>query len=278
MAGFCYGVKRAVDLSKEIKQNNPNKKIYILGELIHNAQAIKDLEELGIQTVDEIPADKNGICIIRTHGEAPAVIEEIKKAGCEVVDATCPDVKKVQNKASELAQKDFQVVIVGKSEHPEVIAIKGHADAENKKEAIVVSCASEIQSQRDKLKENVGVVVQTTQKRELLEEITAEIVKYAKEMVVCNTICPATKNRQKEALKIADEADMMVVVGGKNSANTTHLAQILNTFIETIHIETEDELEQYQDLIEKSQNIGVTAGASTPEETIEKIIKRIGEN
>lgn len=277
MAGFCYGVKRAVDLSKEIKLNNPNKNIYILGELIHNAQAVKDLEELGIQTVDDIPQDKNGICIIRTHGVAPDIVEEIKKAGCEVVDATCPDVKKVQEKASELAKNDYQVVIVGKAEHPEVIAIKAYADSQSKQEAIVVSSVEQVQEHVQNLKPKVGIVVQTTQKIELLQQITSEILKYAKELEVFNTICPATKNRQKEALKIANEADLMVVVGGKNSANTTHLAQILNSFIDTIHIETENELDEYKDLIENSQNIGVTAGASTPEESIEKTIKRIGE-
>lgn len=278
-AGFCYGVKRAVELSKEIKQNNPNKNVYILGELIHNAQAIKMLEELGIKTVNEIPKDENGICIIRTHGVSPEIIKQIENSGCEVIDATCPDVKKVQQKASELALDDYQVIIIGRAEHPEVIGIKAHADSQNKLQAIVISKPEEVQELKEILNEakKIGIVVQTTQKIELLNNILIEITPFSKEIVLYNTICPATKNRQKEAVQLAQSAELMIVAGGRNSANTTHLAEILENITETIHIETADELDEYKALLENCQNIGITAGASTPKEIIENIIKKIGE-
>ena len=127
-AGFCYGVKRAVETAKKLKQENPDKKIYILGELIHNTDVINELEDLGIKTIYEIPQNGEGICIIRSHGESPEIFEKIKKSGFEIVDLTCPDVKKVQQKAIELAKNGYYVVIVGKSNHPEVVGIKANAD------------------------------------------------------------------------------------------------------------------------------------------------------
>ena len=237
------------------------------------------LEELGIMTVNEIPNDKNGICIIRTHGVPPEIVKKIQESGCEVVDATCPDVKKVQQKASELSQNGYQVVIIGKAEHPEVIAIKAHADSYGKVSAIVISKPEEVETFQENLKsaEKIGIVVQTTQKIDLLNQILTKITPLSKEIVVFNTICPATKNRQKEAVKLAQNAELMIVAGGRNSANTTHLAEILSEITKTIHIETAEELENYDELLKRCQNIGVTAGASTPKEIIENIILKIGE-
>ena len=123
-AGFCYGVKRAVETVKKLKAENPDKKVSVLGELIHNTDVINELESLGINTITEIPEHGEGICVVRSHGESPEVIEKIKNAGFTTVDLTCPDVKKVQHTAIELAKNGYYVVIVGKSEHPEVIAIK----------------------------------------------------------------------------------------------------------------------------------------------------------
>jgi len=238
------------------------------------------LEELGIHTVKEIPQDKNGICIIRTHGVSPDIIKQIENSGCEVIDATCPDVKKVQQKASELASNNYQVIIIGKAEHPEVIGIKAHADSQNKTPAIVISKPEEVDKLKETLKESkkVGIVVQTTQKIELLNNILVEITPFAKEIIVCNTICTATKNRQKEAVQLAQNADLMIVAGGRNSANTTHLAEILENITTTIHIETAEELKNHENLLKTCQTIGITAGASTPKEIIDSIIRQIGEN
>ena len=126
-AGFCYGVKRAVETAKKLKRENPDKNIYILGELIHNTDVINELESLGIKTIYEVPEKGEGICIVRSHGEAPEVFESLKKAGFEIVDLTCPDVKKVQNEAMDLAKDGYYLIILGSSEHPEVMAIEANA-------------------------------------------------------------------------------------------------------------------------------------------------------
>ena len=162
-AGFCYGVKRAVETAKNLKQENPDKNIYILGELIHNTDVINELEALGIKTIYEVPSKGDGICIVRSHGEAPEVFEKIKNAGFELVDLTCPDVKKVQQKAIELAKNDYFVVIVGKPNHPEVMAIKANADLYSSN-VVVATTIEELEPYAEKIKSHkkVGVVVQTT--------------------------------------------------------------------------------------------------------------------
>lgn len=275
-AGFCYGVKRAVETTKKIKKENASKKVWVLGELIHNSQVIQELETLGISTVDVLPEDETGICIVRSHGMPPADIEQISQKGFDVVDLTCLDVKKVQQKAIELAKDDYIVLILGKSIHPEVIAIKANAQMFSDK-VFVISNSDEIQNikQLIDLHKKVGVVVQTTQKTELLQDVINTLIPMTKELKIFNTICRSTKRRQEEAKEIAKNSDLMVVVGSKKSANTTHLAEILSEITQTIHIETKDDLTIYLQNIENAKNIGVTAGASTPENVIKDVIKTI---
>lgn len=275
-AGFCYGVKRAVETTKKIKLENQSEKVWVLGELIHNTQVIKELEELGIMTVDELPENETGICIIRSHGMAPQKIKEIQEKGFKYVDLTCLDVKKVQQKAIQLAQEDFLVLILGKPEHPEVIAIKANAEMYSDK-VYVVPDIETLKGLTEKIKEHkrVGVVIQTTQKLELLEEITNYLLPIANELKIFNTICKSTSKRQQEARELAKHSDLMVVVGSKKSANTTHLAEILSGITKTLHIETPEDLKNYTEIIKNSQNIGITAGASTPENIIKNVIQEI---
>lgn len=275
-AGFCYGVKRAVETVKKLKAENPDKNVFVLGELIHNTQVINELEKLGIKTLTEIPEKGEGICVIRSHGESPQVIEKIKKAGFEPVDLTCPDVKKVQQKAVELAKDNYFVVIVGKSEHPEVIAIRANAElwSDNVVVAASVEQLEEFEA-RIKNHKRVGVVVQTTQRISTLNSIVEYLTSIAKEIHIANTICQSTSMRQKEARELAGESDLVIVAGSKKSANTTHLAEILKDITQTIHIEKDDELDNYRDLIEKAESIAVTAGASTPQNIIENVIKKL---
>ena len=275
-AGFCYGVKRAVETAKKLKEENPDKNIYILGELIHNTDVIKELENLGIKTIYEIPAKGEGICIVRSHGEAPDVFEKIKNAGFEVVDLTCPDVKKVQQRAVELAKNDYFVVIVGKPNHPEVIAIKANADLYSSN-VVVATTIEELAPYEAQIKSHkkVGVVVQTTQMVSSLNLVVNYLNTIAKEVLIYNTICQSTAMRQKEAKELAKESDLMIVVGSKKSANTTHLAEILKDFTKTIHIENDSELNK--DLLKGAENIGITAGASTPQLIIDKVISKIKE-
>ena len=275
-AGFCYGVKRAVETAKKLKAENPDKNVFVLGELIHNAHVIAELENLGIKTLTEIPEKGEGICVIRSHGESPQVIKKIQKAGFEIVDLTCNDVKKVQQKAIELAKEDYFVVIVGKSEHPEVVAIRANAELYSDNVVVAVS-PEQLKSYEQKIKDHkrVGVVVQTTQRLENLNEVVKYLTSIAKEIHIANTICQSTAMRQTEARELAKKSDLVIVVGSKKSANTTHLAEILKDITKTIHIENDLELENYKDLIEKSQKISITAGASTPQDVIEKVLSSL---
>ena len=276
-AGFCYGVKSAVETAKKLKSENPTKNIYVLGELIHNMDVIKELDELGIKTIYEIPEQvSNSICVVRSHGEAPEVFSKLEKAGFEVVDLTCLDVKKVQQRAIELAKNDYYVVIVGKPNHPEVVAIRANAEQFSEKVVVATSVEEIIPYEKEiKSHKKVGVVVQTTQMLSTLNEVVSYLNSVAKEVLVHNTICQSTAMRQSEAKEMAQTSDLMVVVGSKKSANTTHLAEILKDITKTIHIENDSELEQYENLISQAQEIGITAGASTPQNIINNVIEKI---
>ncbi len=276
LAGFCYGVKRAVETVKKLKAENPDKHVFVLGELIHNSQVINELEQLGIKTLTEIPQSGEGICVIRSHGESPEVIEKIKNAGFTPVDLTCPDVKKVQQTAIELAKDNYFVVIVGKSEHPEVIAIKANAELWSKN-VVVAASVEQLKPYEHEIKSHkrVGVVVQTTQRITTLNEIVEYLTAISKELHIANTICASTAMRQKEAKELAQNSDLMIVVGSKKSANTTHLAEILKDITKTIHIENDYELDNYKYLINNAQNISITAGASTPQNVIEKVLNKL---
>jgi (E)-4-hydroxy-3-methyl-but-2-enyl pyrophosphate reductase len=237
------------------------------------------LKELGIQTIFDIPEHPQGIFIVRTHGATPETFSQLEKESCTVIDLTCPDVKFVQDKAKHLAEEGYRVVIIGKPSHPEVIGIKANADELAKKESIVISCPEEVELYASELKtdKKIGIVVQTTGLAENFKNILNLLASYSKELRVYNTICPATIFRQQSALELADEVDLMIVAGSKASANTLHLVEILSKKLRTLHIETHDDIDCYCDLIEKAYKIGLTAGASTPDFVIDKIIKRIGE-
>ncbi len=278
-AGFCYGVKRAVDTTKKLKYENPEKLVSVLGELIHNSHVISELEELGIKTIESLPEHGEGICIIRSHGESADVFNQVEQKGFELVDLTCFDVKKVQNKAMELAQNDYFVIILGRKEHPEVRGICANAQmcAKDKNNVYVAKNIAALKEIENTIKnaKKVGVVLQTTQTIEYLFEVIDYLSTICKVLKVENTICPSTSLRQKEAKKLAQISDLMVVVGSKKSANTTHLAEILSQITKTIHIEHQNELINYKTIIDTAENIGVTAGASTPDSIINDVIDRL---
>ncbi len=250
-----------------------------MGELIHNSHVISELENLGIETIYEPEQNACGICIIRSHGESIDVFNKVQSCGYELVDLTCFDVKKVQQKAMEMAKEGFFVIILGKKEHPEVKAICANAkDVALNPDNIFV--ASNVQALKDiefKIKsvKKVGVVLQTTQTFEYLLDVIDYLSCICKVLKIENTICPSTSLRQNEAKKLAQESDLMVVVGSKKSANTTHLAEILQKITKTIHIEHQEELKNYTELIKTSVNIGVTAGASTPDSIINEVIIKL---
>ncbi len=233
---------------------------------------------MGIHTVDELPENETGICIIRSHGAAPDVLDKVAEKGFEIVDLTCPDVKKVQQRAVELTKEGYLVIIVGKPEHPEVVAIKANAKRYGE-DVFVIPDISALKNIENEIKEHkiIGVVIQTTQRIEVLNDILSYLTTISKELKIYNTICNSTQMRQKEARDLAKISDLVVVVGSKKSANTTHLAEILQEITKTIHIETDDELSNYDEIIKNAENITITAGASTPDEIIHKVYNKLSE-
>jgi 4-hydroxy-3-methylbut-2-enyl diphosphate reductase len=272
-SGFCHGVRKAVDKTLAVGENG-DRPVYVLGQLIHNQQVIDQLAAKSIQTVqslDEVPP--GSICVIRTHGAPPRLVEDAEAAGLEVSDATCPDVRLVQNKAVQLAEEGYTVVVVGKDEHPEVIGIKAYAERVPGARIVAVNQPGDIPRKLGGLpSRRIGVVSQTTQMEETFFDMVKELAKVAKDLKVFNTICPATYFRQNAALDLAGKVRFMVVVGGKNSSNTTHLAEICRAVgVETRHIETYRELEG-DEALAKADVVGVTAGASTPDWLIDEVV------
>jgi 4-hydroxy-3-methylbut-2-enyl diphosphate reductase len=275
LAGFCYGVSRAVDLCLETKKLNPQKIVGVLGKLIHNNQAIQYLEERGIKTFNSIlEVPEGAVCVIRSHGEGPDTLEQLKEKGVEIVDATCPDVKRVQNTAAQLAREDYQVIIIGQKEHPEVVAIREHVDSQNKKQAIILSEVNAISENKEIISKSkkVGVVVQTTKPMEEFTSLLSLISLLCYEVRAFNTICNTTSKRQEQAKEIAGDVDFMVIIGARHSSNTTHLFQLCKAInVNTVHIENIDDLKKYD--LTAFNSIGVTAGASTPNFVIDEVME-----
>lgn len=267
-AGVCYGVRRALELAH--KATEDSKSVHSLGPLIHNPQAVEELREAGVRVASGVEDIDEGTLIIRSHGVPPQVIQEAKERGLEVVDATCPHVSKAQQAASELAEEGYTVVIVGEPDHPEIIGIKAHAGDK----ALVISSVDEVPSHIRGRK--VGVVVQTTQMVDTLNEIISALVPLAGELKIHNTICNATSQRQRATFDLASQVDVVVVVGGQNSGNTNRLAEISKTVNpRTYLVETPAELKD--EWFKEGDVVGVSAGASTPAAQIEGVVKAISE-
>jgi 4-hydroxy-3-methylbut-2-enyl diphosphate reductase len=266
-AGYCYGVNRALKLAREATEASA-KPIYTLGPLIHNPQVVESLMKQGVNAVKSVDEAVGGTIIIRTHGVDPKIIRAAKSKGLKVIDATCPFVAKAQQRAASLVKNGHDVVIVGERNHPEVVGLLAYTD--NK--AIVVESAQELDN-LDRM-ERIGVVVQTTQSIDNLASITKGLLTKTKELSIFNTICNATSQRQVAAAKLAGTVDLMLVVGGKNSANTTRLAKLCKEKNEkTHHIETADEIDE--SWLENIERIGLTAGASTPDWILREVADRL---
>ena len=262
--GFCYGVKRAIKIARE--NAAPDGSACTLGPIIHNPQMVERLKEEGVGAIDRLDDLKRGKVIIRSHGVGPETYEKAEAMGLECVDATCPHVKKAQLSAKELAEEGRFVVIVGEKEHPEVHSIVQWAGGnvaviETVAEAAFLPNASRL-----------GIISQTTFSGERFQEIVSALLDKSRDIRVMRTICTATDQRQRAARELASKVDVMLVIGGKNSANTTRLAQLCANICRTYHIETAEELQPaWFDNIEK---IGITAGASTPDWIIKEVYKK----
>ena len=267
-AGYCYGVERALRLTEEAVRTADGP-VATLGPIIHNPTVVRRLEERGARMVEEVANAAEGTLVVRTHGVPPEAVDEARRRGLHVVDATCPFVAVAQRKAAELREAGYLVVILGERDHPEVVGLQGFAGPE----AVVVEGADGLRPALVRGR-RVGVVVQTTQSREHLAEVVAALAPLARETLVFNTICDATEKRQTAACELAGQVDAVVVVGGRNSANTARLAQLCREIEpRTFHIETAAELRP--GWVRGCRRIGVTAGASTPEDEIEATIRAL---
>ena len=267
-AGVCYGVERALDLANRAGREANGIPVHTLGPLIHNPIVVRELEQHGVALAQTLDDAESGTLVIRAHGVVPQIIEDAKARGLTVLDATCPYVKKVHHAAERLVAEGYQLVVVGEPGHPEVEGIMGHAG----KNAVVVSSADDAESLD--LDRKVGVVVQTTQTVAALSAVVDALLPRVGELRVVNTICEATQERQASAAELAGRADVMIVVGGRNSGNTRRLAQICTErCARTHHIEDASEIEA--DWFAGAGLIGLTAGASTPAAHIDRAVAAI---
>ncbi|MFA6074432.1 MAG: bifunctional 4-hydroxy-3-methylbut-2-enyl diphosphate reductase/30S ribosomal protein S1 [Negativicutes bacterium] len=268
--GFCYGVKRAVDMALKAANDYKTKKICTLGELIHNKQVVERLNLSEVSVCDTVDETQCGVLIIRSHGVGPEVYIDAEKKGLIVVDATCPDVTKVQHEALALAEEGRTVVIVGDGDHPEVQSIMKWAG----ERPVVVNSVDEAEKINGLTK--IGIVAQTTFISKDFDDIVLAISAKAKDVVVKKTTCLATSKRQSSAVGVALQVDIMIVIGGKHSSNTCHLAKICSqSCLNTFHIEEANELKQ--EWFYKKNTVGITAGASTPDWIIEGVVNRVEE-
>lgn len=266
-AGFCYGVKRAVDLALQAHKSSPAP-IQIVGDIVHNEFVMDQLKEAGVKkrkTIDEV---KKGTFIIQAHGVSFEVSKKLKQRGLNILDTTCPNVKKVHDIAKQLSDQDYFTVIIGDKNHDEVKGILSAAG----KNAIVISNVSEISQLKNKKK--IGIVSQTTQSLDNFKDIVEKMGKKCQDLKVFNTICEATLLRQKEVADISSNVDTMIIVGSNKSANTKRLVQIAKSVCKTAHqVNSAEDVknEWFKDI----KKVGISAGASTPDRKIKEVVKKI---
>ena len=266
-AGFCFGVERATKIAFDAAREHEDD-IYTLGPIIHNPQVVSDLESEGVIAKNDLNEINDGTVIIRSHGVTSDVMAEVARRNLNVLDATCPYVKKAQKNAERLSGEGYAVLIVGDAKHPEVQGIVSYV----KGEVFVAASVDDLKEMPDFKK--IGIVAQTTQSHDNFNKIVNACVEMAEDVNVCNTICGATGVRQEESVELAGKVDCMIVIGGFSSANTKRLTDLcLAIQPNTHHVETVLDLEE--SWFESAERVGITAGASTPSEIIEDVRKKV---
>lgn len=265
-AGFCSGVKKAVNIA--LNEAGTGSK-HTIGPLIHNKHVVEDLKEKGIIPIDSIDDIKEGTVIIRSHGVTPSILQKAKDKGLNIIDATCPFVKKAQKIVYDLSMENHNIVIVGDHGHPEVEALLGWSGDR----AYIVKSSNEVNNLMLDAKEQVALIAQTTQPEENLQNVLETLEKEGIKVKVFNTICRAAYNRQEAAKALANQVDVMIVIGGYDSANTLKLVDLCSKLCPTYHIEDYEALDKKW--FESKNIIGITAGASTPDWIIEGVIEKM---
>lgn len=266
-AGFCFGVRRAVDMV--YAEAEKEKKVYTLGPIIHNEQVVEDLEKKGVQvlhSVDDLKEGEDATVIIRSHGITKALYEKLAKKSVQIIDATCPFVKKIHTIVQTKKEEGYEIIVVGSRTHPEVEGICGWCD----NQCTVIESVQEAEKCTFEQTQKVCIVAQTTFNYKKFEDIVDIFSKKSYDTIVMNTICNATEERQTEAGTIARKSDAMIVIGGKHSSNTQKLYEICRAECENTHfIQTLDDLDLK--LFKSFRSVGITAGASTPNNIIKEV-------
>ena len=267
-AGFCFGVKRAVEKVYE-QIETAKKPIYTYGPIIHNEEVVNDLKAKGVEVLnsrEELEAVRDCVVVIRSHGVGRDIYELLEKNGIQVVDATCPYVKKIHKIVAEQCDDGRQVIIVGNEQHPEVQGIKGWGDERTR----VIEKPEDFEALGLPEGSKICLVAQTTFNYNKFQDLVEKIPKTRYDIIVLNTICNATQERQVEAMRIASQVDVMLVIGGKNSSNTQKLFEICRKECKnTCYIQTLGDLNP--ECIRSVRSVGITAGASTPNNIIEEV-------
>ena len=267
-AGFCFVVKRAVEQVYE-QIEKADRPVYTFGPIIHNEQVVEDLAQKGVRVIDteeELEAVRDAIVIIRSHGVGKHIYDLLERNGVTVVDATCPFVKKIHRIVQEQQAAGRRVIIVGNPEHPEVQGIRGWGN----EGTLVVETADQIENLPVSTKDKLCIVAQTTFNYNKFQDLVEKFEKKGYDILVLNTICNATQERQVEAKQIAASVDAMIVIGGQSSSNTRKLYEICSSECEnTYFIQTLDDLDLQS--VSSVRSVGITAGASTPNYIIEEV-------
>ena len=272
-AGFCFGVKRAVDMVYK-EADRGDTPIYTYGPIIHNEEVVSDLEAKGVRVIEDVAELRDaqrGIVIIRSHGVGPSVYREIQKLGFEIVDATCPFVLKIHRLVEQHSRDGERIVIIGNASHPEVAGIREWSEDA---QTTIIGSREEAENFTVKDGKKVCIVSQTTFNYNKFQELVEIISEKGYDIIVLNTICNATEERQTEAARIAAEVDAMIVIGGRSSSNTQKLFEICKKECNnTYYIQTVKDLDLT--CLKSIDNVGITAGASTPNKIIEEVQKNV---
>lgn len=267
-SGFCFGVKRAIQITQKTLVNAKN--VYIQGDLIHNEIVGRQLEGAGLKRVhslDEAPC--GAILIIKAHGQPRKTYQQAKTKNLHIIDATCPMVTDIHRRAKELESKGYQVVIIGDRNHEETIGILGNVHA-----GLVVEGKKDVEKLKNQLKKKIGIVCQSTQDMENVSEIVAELTRVVEELLFINTRCQQTRLRQDEIKRIALEADAVLIVGSKTSANTKRLYQLAKKINKnTLWIDEPKEINAQK--LARYKSVGIIGGASTPGEVLDEICAKL---
>lgn len=265
--GFCYGVKRALRIAKGVRSREP-RKVFTLGDLIHNPRVIAELEKMGIHSLSDVDRIQSGPVIIRSHGVPPEVIKRLKKKKVEVVDATCPIVQKIQRLVDRLSRSGQELIIVGNRNHPEIKGLVGYSRGKG----IIIEDETQVRSLPWRKKR--AVLAQSTQDIFLFSRVVAALIEKTESLEVHNTICLFTRARQKSTSELASKVDVLFIIGGKNSSNTRQLHEISRRILPNTHL-IENASQITARLLRGARKIGLSGGASTPPEDIEEAVLKI---